>query len=114
MIAHVVRPFLYGKSNAVVFIFGLLPNLAAAFSIPFPIMFFCIQSLRFKIRTKMFSWLFILIVIISMGGLFIWEVVQKLIWDMPFDNNDIWATGIGGVLSILVYILLLSPKKNTA
>jgi len=49
IITHIVRPFLFGSSQEIIFIFGILPNLAAAFSLSYLIFGFYVRMLRGKL-----------------------------------------------------------------
>jgi hypothetical protein len=105
IVTHMIRPFLLGNSQEIVFIFGILPNFAAAFSLPFLMLGVSVRMPRVNTSIAKQSLIFVIMTISSIVGLIIWEVLQNVFWNISIDINDIRATVIGGILAILVYSL---------
>ncbi len=113
LVAHFVRPELGASHLWLVFIFGVLPNFGAAFSLPFVMTVFAARFLRIEPGSGRLLKCFILSLSAAFLGLLAWEAIQALIWKYPFDPNDIAATGLGAAFSIGAYLLFISnfPPK---
>jgi hypothetical protein len=110
MLTHLVRMRVFGICDkSVAFLFGVLPNFAAAFSLPFLVI--ALESLVPGWKTKATKRIRRLA--FAMGATFIglaaWEAVQYGIWKIPFDPNDILASLIGVAFSAILSIWVLKP-----
>ena len=111
IITHLVRPHLGGVHKEIVFIFGVLPNFAAAFGLPFMMILLVIHYLRFEKCGGKLIYCFVLALGVTFCGLTAWEIIQALVWGIPSDPNDIAATGLGCVCAMGAYLLFLRAGK---
>ena len=107
-ITRFVRPFLADAHPLIVFVFGILPNFGAGLALPFA----GVMWVRgvWRIKRWSLSQLFAGIAVLSFAGLLIWEVVQLVAWAYPFDANDIVATAVGVLCTIVVHLLLVNAR----
>jgi hypothetical protein len=103
---HVLRAHSRDFHPAVRWILGVMPNFAAAFSLPFfsvVLKVFWPESRLSRMNPdRLFAF--------SVAGVFLllllWEAVQFLMWHYPFDTDDILASGAGVLLSSTAYLAL--------
>jgi hypothetical protein len=104
---HVLRSHSKHFSDTVKWILGVMPNFAAAFSLPFfsvlPKVFWPESRINRMNPTLLFAF--------AAAGTFLllllWEAVQLWIWNIPFDPHDILAGGAGVLLSSLAYLTIM-------
>jgi hypothetical protein len=112
LFTHLVRPHLDRSHRTAVFIFGVLPNFAAAFSLPFLAIVPKVLAPRRRphpnglTRRFAFAWAFTFV------GLTAWEAVQYWLWEYPFDPNDVLASGLGVALSACAYMLVIRKMER--
>jgi hypothetical protein len=112
IITHLVRPQLDNSHQGILFVFGVLPNFAAAFALPFLMVVFVHQFLRLKLHRDRLSYGFVFLLVVTVCGLIAWEIVQNLLWGYPVDPNDIAATGLGGMCALIAYMLFLRTPHS--
>jgi hypothetical protein len=106
LITHLVRPYLIYVSQEIIFIFGILPNLAAAFSLPYILNIVINQILHIKISIMQNPYKFGLLVMFTIIILIGWEYFQNIVWEYPVDPYDIIFTFLGGILAICIYFIV--------
>jgi hypothetical protein len=109
-LVHWARKQDFEAPEIVLFLMGVLPNVAAAIAIPFvllsiwadqkPAATFQAARLRFVILT-----------LVAGVGLLAWEFVQQWSGSLVFDHNDIAATIVGLAVAWLLF-LVLTPEAN--
>jgi hypothetical protein len=100
MIVRLIRPFSAQLPEWMRFTLGILPNFAAAFSLPFLI--FNLLS-PFTSRQGILAYRFYLFLAVTFLGLTSWEVVQYWAWNYPMDPYDIAATASGCLFAFVAY-----------
>ena len=104
---HVLRAHSRLFPGTIRWILGVMPNFAAAFSLPF---FFSVQKVfwpKSVLNRLNPTLLFAFAVAGTFLLLLLWEAVQYWIWRYPFDPDDILASGAGVLLSFLVYVTIM-------
>ncbi len=107
ILTRLARPHLEHAPDCVVFVFGVLPNFAAAFALPFAMIVFLIQFLRFKAVEEKPSRYFTWSLAAAFLGLAAWEYIQLVVWGYAFDKNDIMATAAGCVCAAAAHALIM-------
>jgi hypothetical protein len=107
-LVHLGRKSHYDGSEIVLYLMGVLPNVAAAIAIPFILLsIWADQNQRASYSAARRS--FVLVTLVAGVGLIAWEFIQQSSRTLVFDTHDIGATilglGIGGLL-----FTLLTPK----
>jgi hypothetical protein len=116
LLTHLARACRPGRLHpSFSFILGVLPNFAAAFSLPF--LSIAAEALFPKLRLRFSnrSSRFLFAVCSVVAALVFWEFIQKWAWKIPFDFNDILATLAGGLLSLPacgVFRREIPPEKS--
>jgi hypothetical protein len=99
---HWMRDNILDPSPVLAFVLGVLPNLAAAFSMPLilaslvPLAWHTPDTAKGR-RTYMW------ILAFTASGLCSWEFIQVRSNRFVFDANDIVATGLGSILASLAF-----------
>jgi hypothetical protein len=112
ILVHIVRPRLDRSHKTAVFVFGVLPNFAAGFSLPFLAVALETFTPRWRLhqigwnRRLVFAWAFTFV------GLAAWEAVQFWLWKYPFDPYDVLASGAGVALSAGMYWLFIGKEDR--
>jgi hypothetical protein len=109
---HVFRAYWRTFPGSIRWILGVMPNFAAAFSLPFfPAV---LQSFMPRSRPGRMNpdLLFACAVSGTFLLLLLWEAVQYWIWRYPFDPNDVLASGAGVLFSSLAYLTIMSQNKH--
>lgn len=99
---HWMREVSSDWAPAVIYILGVLPNIAAAIAIPFVFMgIFADQRKNASLRSIR-NWFFAS-AFVSCAGLFGWEFIQRTGNRLVFDIYDLIATVFGSVLSLVIF-----------
>ena len=99
---HWIREISSDEAPALVYILGVLPNVAAAIAIPFVFMgAFSDQKKDASLRSLR-NWFFASLVV-SCAGLFGWEFIQRTSDRLVFDIDDLVATVFGSFLSLVIF-----------
>jgi hypothetical protein len=99
---HWMRGNILDPSPVLAFVLGVLPNLAAAFSMPLilaslvPLSSHTPDTVKFR---RMYLW----ILVFTAAGLCSWEFIQMRSNRFVFDTNDLVATGFGSILAYLAF-----------
>lgn len=112
LLTHLVRPHLDRSHRTVVFVFGVLPNFAAAFSLPFLAIVLEGLAPRLRLHSIGLNRRFIVAWAFTFVGLTAWEAVQYWLWKYPFDPNDVLASGFGVALSAGAYMLAIRKVER--
>ena len=87
---------------ALVYILGVMPNIAAAIAIPFVFMGIFADQRKDASLRSIRNWFFAA-VLVSCTGLFGWESIQQTSNRLVFDIDDLIATFFGSVLSLGIF-----------
>lgn len=99
---HWVREVSSDGALALVYILGVLPNIAAAIAIPFVFMgIFADQQKDASVRSIR-NWFFAS-VFVSCASLFAWEFIQLGGDRLVFDTDDLIASLFGSVISLGIF-----------
>ena len=99
---HWLREVTPAGAPALLYILGVLPNIAAAIAIPFVFMgIFADQKKDASLRSVR-NWFFAS-VLVSCAGLSGWEFIQRTGDRLVFDTDDLIATLFGSFLSIVIF-----------
>jgi hypothetical protein len=112
LLTHIIRPYLVGSTNSSTFIFGILPNFGAAFSLPFVGVGLFSRSLKVDSINIFKKINFLYIISFCVSGLIVWEYLQKILWNYPIDMNDIFASLVGGIIAFIIYSIFIKEFKN--
>jgi hypothetical protein len=100
IIVRLIRPNSNQFPEWMRFTLGILPNFAAAFSLPF-LIFNLLSS--FTRRKGILTYRFYLSLSFTFIGLASWEVVQYRAWNYEMDPYDIAATALGCLFAFVAY-----------
>ncbi len=107
LIDELIRPQFGTKGSSLVFLLGISPNfIASALIFPFgtlTIRDFYTNKEQITSRKNLNVWFFIGL-IVSQISLVIWEFMQLNSNNLVFDSSDIYATLIGGITAIIVFV----------
>ena len=108
LLTHLVRPSLGAfHSSWIVFIFGVLPNFGAAFSLPFLMIMLATRFFSIEPGSSKLPIYFVICLGVTFFGLAAWEVIQNQVWGYPIDPYDIAATGLGVAFAICAYLVFM-------
>jgi hypothetical protein len=111
-LVHWVRKQDLGAPEIVLYLIGVLPNVAAAIAIPFVLL--SIWADQKPAATHQAARLsFAIFTLVAGVGLIAWEFMQQSSRSLFFDYNDIAATIFGLVVAWLLF-LALTPAANAA
>ena len=111
-LVHWGRKQEYGAPETVLYLMGVLPNVAAAIAIPFVLLsIWADQKPAATHQAARRS--FVILMLIAGVGLIAWEFMQQSSNSLFFDYHDIAATIFGLVVAWLLF-LLLTPRTNAA
>ena len=112
-LVHLGRKAHYVETDMVVYLMGVLPNVAAAIAIPFVLLSIWAdqnQSASYAIARRSF-------VVVTLGTgfvLIVWEFIQQTSRTLVYDIHDIGATLLGLGVSCLLFTLLTPKVDATA
>ena len=107
---HWIREVSSDGAPAVIYILGVLPNIAAAIAIPFVFMgIFTDQRKNASLRSIR-NWFFAS-VFVSCAGLFGWEFIQRIGNRLVFDIDDLIATVLGSFLSLVIFAAITKKPQ---
>ena len=107
---HWMREVSSDGAPVVIYILGVLPNVAAAIAIPFVFMgIFADQRKNASLRSIR-NWFFVS-VLVSCAGLFAWELIQRTSDRLVFDIDDLIATLFGSVLSLGIFAAITKKPQ---
>ena len=95
---HWMRGNILDPLPVLAFVLGVLPNLAAAFSMPLILASFVLLSWHTPDTAK-FRRTYLWILVFTASGLCSWEFIQVRSNRFVFDTNDIVATVFGSILA---------------
>jgi hypothetical protein len=109
ILTHLFRPMInLFTPPFIILVIGVLPNFGAALSLPYVIG--VLAKVIFHTRDIGLRDMFIF-ASITFTGLFIWEIAQYIIWNIPIDPNDIATSGIGVIVALCLYFIFIQKKK---
>jgi len=112
-LVHWVRKQDFDAPEIVVYLMGVLPNVAAAIAIPFVLL--SIWADQKPAATYQAARLcFAILTLVAGVGLIAWEFMQRSSHSLFFDYSDITATIFGLVVAWLLFVLLTPRTKATA
>ena len=112
-LVHWGRESQYHGAETVLYLMGVLPNVAAAIAIPFVLLSIWAdqnQSASYAIARRSF-------VVVALGtgvGLIGWEFIQQTSRTLVYEIHDIGATFLGLGVSCLLFTLLTPKVDATA
>jgi len=109
---HWMRGHILDPSPVLAFVLGVLPNLAAAFSMPLILASFVPLSWHTPDTSK-FRRTYLWILVFTASGLCSWEFIQVRSNRFVFDTNDIVATVFGSVLAYLAFRWHVSRSRGS-
>lgn len=109
-LVHWGRELQYEAPAIVLYLMGVLPNVAAAIAIPF--VFLSIWADQKPAATYQAARRsFVVLTLVAGVGLIAWEFMQQSSRSLFFDYHDIAATIFGLVVAWLLFVLL-TPRAN--
>ncbi len=106
MVQH-ARTKHYEEPESVVYLLGVLPNLAAAIAIPFVLLSVWADQESVASYPSIRRRFFILSFVAGVG-LIVWEFMQSASRSLHYDNHDIGATILGLFLGWMFFALIMS------
>jgi hypothetical protein len=110
-IVHWGREVPYDWPDVVLYLMGVLPNLAAAIAIPFVLLSIWADRKPAAATYRDARRTFVGLTLFAAVGLIAWEFVQQSSRTLVFDPNDIGATVLGLGVGWLLFTLS-TPKAN--
>ena len=112
-LVHWGRTLQYEWPEIVLYLMGVLPNVAAAIAIPFVLLgIWADQKPAATDQAARRS--FVILTLVAGVGLIAWEFIQRSSRSLFFDYHDIAATIFGLVVAWLLFVLLTPRTKATA
>lgn len=111
-LVHWMRKVQYDGSEVVVYLMGVMPNVAAAIAIPFVLLsIWADQKPNASYRAARNA--FAAVALFTGIALVTWEFLQRSSGTLVFDTDDLLATGVGLGLAWLLFVWL-TPKSMAA
>lgn len=109
-LVHWGRKFHYDGAEIVLYLMGVLPNVAAALAIPFVLLSIWAdqnQSASYAAARRSF----VVLTLVAGVGLIAWEFVQQSSRTLVYDSHDIGATILGLGVGCLLFTLV-TPRAD--
>ncbi len=110
-LGHWLRARATFDAPPVVFVLGVLPNVAAAVAIPF-VAAGALADMHKNRRVAVSPAAFTILNAGSLAGLAVWEFVQRTSLTLRFDVADLVATLVGALMAQALYARLSSPSPH--
>lgn len=107
---HWMREGSSDGAPALMYILGVLPNIAAAIAIPFVFMGIFTDQKKDASLRSIRNWFFAS-VFISCAGLFCWGFIQRTGDRLVFDIDDLIATVLGSFLSLVIFAAITKKPQ---
>ena len=112
-LVHYGRTSQYDGAELVIYLMGVLPNVAAAIAIPFvSLSIWADQKQRLSYAAA--RRIFVASTLLAGVGLIGWELLQLSSRNLVYDTNDIAATLVGLGMGSLFFMLLTPKDAMTA
>lgn len=112
-LVHWGRASKYDGAEFVIYLMGVLPNVAAAIAIPFVLLGIWADQNQSPSYTAARR-IFVAVTIVAGVGLITWELIQLSSRNLVYDTHDIIATLVGLGIGSLFFILLTPKADATA
>ena len=112
-LVHWGRASKYDGAEFVIYLMGVLPNVAAAIAIPFVLLGIWADQNQTPSYTAARR-IFVAVTIVAGVGLITWELIQLSSRNLVYDTHDIIATLVGLGIGSLFFILLTPKADATA